>query len=194
VSRLSREPLPHLPDSRPVESIPSSCKLLFGHPRRFDHGIVCDDNELAFRIGAFSQRDTGMHGRAPCHRRLIGIGGGLTTSPLPPHRTYGSRLRRYGRGSQRAGRTLTGASSPGVPAARSSQMPGLTQALAGCHLTTSPPVTTSLPLLRPSARCHAPPMLSADCCRAVREDGAALSPLPGTPRRSPVVSWHPCYA
>jgi hypothetical protein len=26
----------------------------------------------------------------------IGIGGGLTTSPLPHHRTYGSRIRRFG--------------------------------------------------------------------------------------------------
>jgi hypothetical protein len=32
---------------------------------------------------------------------LIGIGGGLTTSPLPPHRTDGSRLRRVGGGRQR---------------------------------------------------------------------------------------------
>jgi hypothetical protein len=31
---------------------------------------------------------------------LIGIGRGLTASPLPHHRTYGSRIRRFGRLSQ----------------------------------------------------------------------------------------------
>src|SRR6266700_1298745 len=33
-------------------------------------------------------------------RRLFGIEGGLTTSPLPHHRTNGSRIRRFGRLSQ----------------------------------------------------------------------------------------------
>jgi hypothetical protein len=33
-------------------------------------------------------------------RQLIGIGRSLTASPLPPHRTYGSRLRRFGRHCQ----------------------------------------------------------------------------------------------
>jgi hypothetical protein len=41
--------------------------------------------------------------------------------PLPHHRTYGSRIRRFGRLSQGATRTPTGASAPGVPVVRSSQ-------------------------------------------------------------------------
>ena len=35
---------------------------------------------------------------------LIGIGRGLATPLLPHHRTYGSRIRRFGRLSQRQGR------------------------------------------------------------------------------------------
>jgi hypothetical protein len=63
---------------------------------------------------------------------LVGIGRGLTASPLPHHRTFGSRIRRFGRLSQGV-TTPTGASSPGVPAARSSQRPRMTRPLAGCH-------------------------------------------------------------
>ena len=60
-----------------------------------------------------------------CLGRLIGIGRGLTASPLPHHRTYGSRIRRFGRVSQGDTRTLTGASAPGVPGVRSSQASNL---------------------------------------------------------------------
>ena len=42
----------------------------------------------------------------------IGIGRGLTASPLPHHRTFGSRIRRFGRLSQGGVYTPTGASSP----------------------------------------------------------------------------------
>jgi hypothetical protein len=63
---------------------------------------------------------------------LIGTGRGLTASPLPHHRTFGSRIRRFGRLSQGV-ITPTGASSPGVPAASSSQRPSMTRPLAGCH-------------------------------------------------------------
>jgi hypothetical protein len=54
-------------------------------------------------------------------RQPIGIGRGLTASPLPHHRTYGSRLRRCGRLRQGATRTPTGASAPGVSVVSSSQ-------------------------------------------------------------------------
>jgi hypothetical protein len=64
----------------------------------------------------------------------IGIGRGLTASPLPHHRTYGSRIRRFGRLSRGATHTPTGASSPGVPAASSSQRPSVARPLAGCDL------------------------------------------------------------
>src|SRR6266487_3464716 len=53
--------------------------------------------------------------------RPIGRGRGLAASPLPHHRTYGSRLRRFGRLSQGATRTPTGVSAPGVPVVSSSQ-------------------------------------------------------------------------
>jgi hypothetical protein len=69
----------------------------------------------------------------PCPAH-IGIGRGLAASPLPHHRTYGSRIRRFGRFSQGELRTLTGASSPGVPAASSSQRTSLARPLAGYHL------------------------------------------------------------
>jgi hypothetical protein len=51
----------------------------------------------------------------------IGIGRGLTASPLPHHRTYGSRIRRFGRWSQGVTPTPTRVSAPDVPVIRSSQ-------------------------------------------------------------------------
>jgi hypothetical protein len=72
----------------------------------------------------------------------MGIGRGLTASPLPHHRTYGSRIRRFGRFRQSD--TLTGASAPGVPATNSSQRPSITRPLAGCHLAAPPQTTTPL--------------------------------------------------
>jgi hypothetical protein len=74
--------------------------------------------------------------------RRIGIGRGLTASPLPHHRTYGSRIRRFGRLRQGDTRTPTGASSPGVPAASSSQRSSLARPLAGCHLAAPQQATT----------------------------------------------------
>ncbi len=64
--------------------------------------------------------------RCPCGRcssRPIGIGRGLAAPLLPHHRTFGSRIRRFGRFSQGDVYTPTGVSSPGAPAASSSQMP-----------------------------------------------------------------------
>jgi hypothetical protein len=75
-------------------------------------------------------------------RALIGIGRGLAASPLPHHRTYASRLRRFGRLSQGKTRTPTGASSPGVPAASSSQRPSLAHPPAGCYLAAPQQATT----------------------------------------------------
>src|SRR4029453_5290977 len=50
---------------------------------------------------------------------LIGIGGGLTTSPLPHHRTFGSRIRRFGRFSMLAHAKALACHSPRQPHARS---------------------------------------------------------------------------
>ena len=114
----------------------------------------------------------------------IGIGRGLTASPLPHHRTYGSRIRRFGRFSQGDTRTPTGASSPGVPAARSSQRSSPARPLAGCHLAAPRQATT--PLHRSGLPTFAGgPMPSADFCGAVRADCSALSPLPGHPADLP---------
>jgi hypothetical protein len=73
---------------------------------------------------------------------LIGIGRDLAASSLPHHRTYGSRLRRFGRLSQSDPRTPTGASSPGVPAARTSQKTRPARPLAGCQLAAPQQATT----------------------------------------------------
>jgi hypothetical protein len=58
-------------------------------------------------------------------KHLIGIGRDLAASPLPHHRTYGSRIRRFGRLSQGDTRTPTGVSAPGMPVVRSSQASNL---------------------------------------------------------------------
>src|SRR5262249_31128654 len=82
----------------------------------------------------------------------------------------------------------TGASSPGVPAANSSQMPEVIRHLAGCHLTAPRQVTT--PLYRSGLPTVAgATMPSANFYGAVREDSSALSPV-RIPRRSPAVTCH----
>jgi hypothetical protein len=78
----------------------------------------------------------------------------------------------------------TGVSSPGVPAAISSQVPE-SRPLAGCHLAAPPRATT--PLYRSGLQ-HAlrmPTMPSADRCGAVRGDSSALSPETGHPADLP---------
>ena len=141
---------------------------------------------------------------------LIGIGRGLTASPLPHHRTYGSRIRRFGRFSQ--GEPSPPNRSLGFRSASSQFIPDAGHEaphLAGCHLTA--PRQAATPLHRsglPPARVAAPPI----GCPAFRPWGASrASPAPGlrcplltsagrsgripppsvlarTPRRSPAVS------
>jgi hypothetical protein len=77
--------------------------------------------------------------------------------------------------------TLTGVSSPSVPAARSSQRPSMARTPRRMRSHRSTPGRLSSPPFRPSARSRVPPMPSADFCRAVREDCSALSPLTGHP-------------
>jgi hypothetical protein len=118
------------------------------------------------------------------NRCLIGIGRDLTVSPLPHHRTYGSRSRRFGRVRQGDRDTPTGASAPGVPATSSSQRPSITRPLAGCDLAAPPQTTT--PLYRSGLPTNMRgTMPSADFCGAVRKDSSPLSPRPGHPADLP---------
>jgi hypothetical protein len=115
---------------------------------------------------------------------VIGIGRGLTASPRPHHRTYGSRLRRCGRCRQGDRRPPTGASSPAVPVGRSSQRPGSARPRAGGDCATPPRAAT--PLSRAGLRrAHAPTLPAADVCGAVREACSALRPEPGPPADLP---------
>jgi hypothetical protein len=97
----------------------------------------------------------------------IGIGGGLTTSPLPHHRPYGSRIRRFGRFSMLAPAKALACHSPRQPHARSGTLSckrlvmrlydrsGLRRAMG------------------------APPLPSADSSAVIGADDSALSPFPG---------------
>jgi hypothetical protein len=136
----------------------------------------------------------------------IGIGRGLTASPLPHHRTFGSRRRRFGGFSQ-------GEPSPQpehwVPACQPRVHPrGRARSPAPRRMPSRRSTTghASSPPFRPSARsrggsaslcprlaalgcltslaCAGPTMPSADCCGAVREDSSALSPCQDTPQIS----------
>jgi hypothetical protein len=120
----------------------------------------------------------------------IGIGRGLTASPLPHHRTCGARRRRFGRCSQRARRSLSGASSPVAPVARSS--PASTPSAAAPHAS-SPrhrrrrlraPVQAVRPFPRPyDARCG---------LRRCGQGGWLRPPAcPGPPAERPGEGWAP---
>jgi hypothetical protein len=124
---------------------------------------------------------------------LIGIGRGLAASPLPHHRTFGSRIRRFGGLSQ-------GESSPQpehrfpecqqpVPPRYRARSP-TPRRRPSRHSTTG---HDSCPPFRPSARSRGPTMPSADFCGAVREDCSALSPSQDTPQISRgQLSYRPC--
>ena len=103
-----------------------------------------------------------IHSTSSC---LIGIGGGLTTSPLPHHRTFGSRIRRFGRLSLLSGAKALAGSSPRQPHARSGNLP--------CER----PVTglydrSGLPCVAAGT------MPSADSSHGVRKDYSSLSQFP----------------
>ena len=112
----------------------------------------------------------------------IGIGRGLAASPLPHHRTYGSRIRRFGRLSQgepspQPQPPTQSASSRFIPdAGRTARH------LAGCHLAAPPPATTPVhrsglrptrvaawpircPAFRPWGASRASPALGLRCPR-----------------------------
>ena len=119
--------------------------------------------------------------------RPIGIGRGLTASPLPHHRTYGSRIRRFGRfrqGQRHPNRSVVSrrASRAFIPEAEPRSPP---RRMPSRRSTTG---HDSLPPFRPSAHDRMPTMPSADFCGAVREDSSALSPVPGHPADLP---WSP---
>ncbi len=115
----------------------------------------------------------------------IGIGRGLAASPLPHHRTFGSRIRRFGGVSQ-------GESSPQAePRFPECQQPVHPRGRARSPTPRRMPSRRSTaghdssPPFRPSARFRVPTMPSADCWGAVRADRSTLRPTPGHPTDLP---------
>ena len=148
--------------------------------------------------------------------QLIGIGRGLAASPLPHHRTYGSRIRRFGG-------LGPGESSPQpepwVPECQQQVHPRCRARSPAPRRMPSRRSTTghaSCPPFRPSAHprgglasplprlsavgcltrlaCGGPTMPSADFCEVVRGDGSPLSPPRGhhadLPRSAVIPSVH----
>ena len=158
------------------------------------------------RSGAEGKELTAQHRVLPPRSGgRIGIGRGLTASPLPHHRTYGSRIRRFGRLSQgetspQPERLSRHASREFIPEAKQRSTPR--RMPSRC----STPGNDSRPPFRPSAHprcgsayrlprlsalgcltsfaCAGPTIPSADFCGAVREDCSALSPCQDTPQIS----------
>jgi hypothetical protein len=140
------------------------------------HGAICSGHSLC---RCFVQCQ-----RLAVRVRRIGIGRDLTASPLPHHRTDGSRLRRFGRcrpGHLHPNRSVfcQCASRAFIPAAE----PPPTPRRRPAHRST-PGRHSSRPF-RPSARSRVPTMPSADVCQAVRTDDARLSPGRGHPADLP---------
>jgi hypothetical protein len=104
---------------------------------------------------------------------------------LPHHRTYGARIRRFGRLSQGATRTPTGASAPGVPVVSSSQASDLPANASPDAIGPLHPRRQRLSTVRTFPPIAGGTMPSADFCRAVREDYSPLSPEPGHPADLP---------
>ena len=114
----------------------------------------------------------------------IGIGRGLTASPLPHHRTYGSRLRRFGRLS-------IGYTAP--PPAR--RLPACQPRVHPSGRASPDPAPDALAPLHPGPRLRSTvgrsrraggPMPAAAGCGAVRGDSSALRPQqPGHPAALP---------
>jgi hypothetical protein len=147
--------------------------------------------------------------------RRIGIGRGLTASPLPHHRTYGSRIRRFGRFSQsepspqpehwvpecqQPVHPRCRARSPAprrMPSRRStpghhSYLPFRPSAHPRCGLAYPLPRLSALGCLT-SVACVVPNMPSADFCLALRGDLSPLSPCRGCRMRFvfSVAAWFP---
>ena len=115
--------------------------------------------------------------------RRIGIGGGLTTSPLPHHRTYGSRIRRFGRFSILAHAQALAGGSPRQHNARSGTLPCKRHLLSlydrsGLRLRSAQPTMPSADFSPGSGRITPP---------SARFRG---TPLPWAPERPPAVSGH----
>jgi hypothetical protein len=115
---------------------------------------------------------------------LLGRAMGLTASPLPHHRTYGSRRRRFGRFSQGDDDTPSGASSPGVPAANSFQVPDIARQFAGYYLAT--PLRPTIPRYHSGLR-HAPVYLLCPLLTAAVRSGR-MAPPSGLDQDTPQIS------
>ena len=124
--------------------------------------------------------------RACLSGSLIGIGRGLTTAPLPHHRTYGSRIRRFGRLSRGDTSPQPERRLPACQPRIHPRSPSIAPTPRRMPSRRSIPGHDSLPPFRPSARSRGPTMPSADGCRPV---GLGLPPrrisLGCESRRSP---------
>ena len=98
-------------------------------------------------------------------RSRIGIGGGLTTSPLPHHRTYGSRIRRCGRFSRLTHAQALVCRSPRPHNARSGTLPCSRHLTTLCDRSGLPSVPVGT-------------MPSADSSPGISADYSVLSPFP----------------
>jgi len=132
----------------------------------------------------------------------IGIGGSLTTPPLPHHRTYGSRIRRFGglsghlfpqKGCRRGLETHNreSASVPALPCCQASPFSVDVQdghyRLSAAWRLRVVRVYSPLPSVRAFGRMAPPTMPSADFCVAVRSPCDELSLVAETQRRPPEV-------
>jgi hypothetical protein len=119
----------------------------------------------------------------------IGIGRGLTASPLPHHRTYGSRIRRFGRfrqGKLHPNRSVVSrrASRAFIPEAKPRPTP---------RRMLSRRSTPGYDSSRPFGPSHRGGWYDAVCGLLRSGQGGFLRPqssTTGTPRRAPVVSGH----
>ena len=161
--------------------------------RRLDHHerhVLFDNEEYWSLLNAIRslRAENFLHQLSTLEGISIGIGRGLTASPLPHHRTYGSRIRRFGRCNR-------GRYSPQpkrlLPLRQWPVHPGVEHTiprLSGCQLAT--PLQATTPLYRSGLQ-HAPacllgPLLPPACRPAMISHRS----VPPDSSRPPAVSCH----
>ena len=118
---------------RPPKPV-SSCRPMSIHSSESMRGAVTimsssncslasEDSASGSGCGPTFQRAVRMGMTIFLFGHLIEIGGGLTTSPLPHHRTFGSRIRRFGRFSMLAHAQALACGSPRQRNTRSGKLP-----------------------------------------------------------------------